>query len=295
MKRIKYIVLSSVLAFSALISGCVNQYEDSSTTIPSENNEDIRLVITSPAIAEITDKLELEAVGICDTSFEIPKRYENVEKIGYAMSPDLEIVKSLNPDYVLSPLTLIEDLQPKYASIQVKSLFLNLKSVDGLYSAISDLGKILNRYEQAQRLVDEYSTFINEYKEKNKDKVAPKVLILMGLPGSYVVATEHSYAGSLVKLAGGINVYEDETAEFINANTEDMKAKDPDIILRTAHALPDRVMEMFAEEFETNDVWKHFRAVKENKVYDLSYERFGMSAKFNYPQALEELQEILYS
>ncbi|NLJ15765.1 MAG: heme ABC transporter substrate-binding protein IsdE [Clostridiales bacterium] len=295
MKRIKYIVLSSVLAFSALISGCVNQYEDSSTTIPSENNEDIRLVITSPAIAEITDKLELEAVGICDTSFEIPKRYENVEKIGYAMSPDLEIVKSLNPDYVLSPLTLIEDLQPKYASIQVKSLFLNLKSVDGLYSAISDLGKILNRDEQAQRLVDEYSTFINEYKEKNKDKVAPKVLILMGLPGSYVVATEHSYAGSLVKLAGGINVYEDETAEFINANTEDMKAKDPDIILRTAHALPDRVMEMFAEEFETNDVWKHFRAVKENKVYDLSYERFGMSAKFNYPQALEELQEILYS
>ena len=211
------------------------------------------------------------------------------------MSPDLEIVKSLNPDYVLSPLTLIEDLQPKYASIQVKSLFLNLKSVDGLYSAISDLGKILNRDEQAQRLVDEYSTFINEYKEKNKDKVAPKVLILMGLPGSYVVATEHSYAGSLVKLAGGINVYEDETAEFINANTEDMKAKDPDIILRTAHALPDRVMEMFAEEFETNDVWKHFRAVKENKVYDLSYERFGMSAKFNYPQALEELQEILYS
>lgn len=295
MKRIKYIVLSSVLAFSALISGCVNQYEDSSTTTPSENNEDIRLVITSPAIAEITDKLELEAVGICDTSFEIPKRYENVEKIGYAMSPDLEIVKSLNPDYVLSPLTLIEDLQPKYASIQVKSLFLNLKSVDGLYSAISDLGKILNRDEQAQRLVDEYSTFINEYKEKNKDKVAPKVLILMGLPGSYVVATEHSYAGSLVKLAGGINVYEDETAEFINANTEDMKAKDPDIILRTAHALPDRVMEMFAEEFETNDVWKHFRAVKENKVYDLSYERFGMSAKFNYPQALEELQEILYS
>ena len=73
MKRIKYIVLSSVLAFSALISGCVNQYEDSSTTTPSENNEDIRLVITSPAIAEITDKLELEAVGICDTSFEILK------------------------------------------------------------------------------------------------------------------------------------------------------------------------------------------------------------------------------
>lgn len=31
------------------------------------------------------------------------------------MNPDLEIIKSLNPDYVLSPATLQNDLQPKYA------------------------------------------------------------------------------------------------------------------------------------------------------------------------------------
>ena len=66
------------------------------------------------------------------------------------------------------------------------------------------------------------------------------------------------------------------------------------MILRAAHALPDQVVEMFQEDFETNDIWKHFDAVQEGRVYDLTYELFGMSATFRYPEALEELQPMLY-
>ena len=116
----------------------------------------------------------------------------------------------------------------------------------------------------------------------------------MGVPGAYIVATPNSYVGNLVDLAGGQNVYADETAEFIEANTEDMKNREPDIILRCAHAMPDVVKEMFAQEFSTNDIWKHFTAVQEGKVYDLTYDNFGMSAKFNWPDALEELEPYLY-
>ena len=51
---------------------------------------------------------------------------------------------------------------------------------------------------------------------------------------------------------------------------------------------------MFKEDFETNDIWKHFDAVQNGRVYDLTYEYFGMSANFSYPEALEELQPMLY-
>ena len=97
-----------------------------------------------------------------------------------------------------------------------------------------------------------------------------------------------------MELAGGENVYAGTSEEFLTVNTEDMKTKEPDVILRAAHALPDQVAEMFREEFETNDIWKHFHAVQEGRVYDLSYELFGMSANFRYPEALEELQPMLY-
>ena len=210
------------------------------------------------------------------------------------MSPDMEIVASLNPDWILSPVSLQSDLEPKYENIGTDWAFLNLRSVQGMYRSIQELGEIFDREEQAAKLVNEFKDFYQEYKKKNEGKEHPKVLILMGLPGSYIIATENSYVGSLVALAGGENVYAGSDQEFLTVNTEDMKTKEPDIILRAAHALPDQVVEMFKEDFDTNDIWKHFEAVKNNRVYDLTYEYFGMSATFKYPDALEELQPILY-
>lgn len=215
--------------------------------------------------------------------------------MGMAMNPDLEILKSLNPDYVLSPNSLQSDLQPKYASIGVKSIFLNLKSVEGMYASIQGLGEKFGCQDRAEAMLAEFDAFMEDYKSQSQGQESPRVLVLMGLPGSYIVATESSYVGSLVKLAGGTNIYGDgDGEEFLTANTEDMQQKDPDVILRAAHALPDQVKEMFAEEFATNDIWKHFRAVQEGRVYDLDSALFNMSANFSYSQALQALQPMLY-
>lgn len=290
-RRLLSLCLAGMLALSA--TSCVNQHPEQTA---DDGSDQVRIVATSPAAVDICDKLELDLVGVCSSTLStIPERYQDVTTVGTAMSPDLEILKSLNPDYVISPNSLQSDLQPKYASIGVSSLFLNLRSVEGMYASIEGLGEKFDREEQAQALVEEYQQFMEEYRSQNEGKEPPTVLVLMGLPGSYIVATESSYVGNLVKLAGGVNVYGDgDGQEFLTANTEDMKTKEPDIILRAAHALPEDVVEMFQDEFETNDIWKHFEAVQEGRVYDLPYDLFGMSAKFNYPDALEELQPLLF-
>ena len=254
-----------------------------------------RIVATSPSVAEICDRLELPLVGVCaSTISELPKRYADVTTVGTAMSPDMEIVSSLNPDWILSPSSLQTDLEPKYESLDTEWAFLNLRSVQGMYRSIQELGEIFDREEQAQTMVEEFQDFYEEYKSQNEGKAHPKVMILMGLPGSYIIATENSYVGSLVELAGGENVYAGTDQEFLTVNTEDMEKKNPDVILRAAHALPDQVVEMFKEDFETNDIWKHFSALQNGRVYDLTYEYFGMSANFYYPEALKELQPMLY-
>lgn len=288
-------LLAGIAVFTASFSltACVDQHPDS--TEGQSQADSVRLVATSSAAAQICDKLELDLVGVCRTSGTLPERYKDVTQVGTAMSPDMEILKSLSPDYVLSPNSLQSDLQPKYASIQVKSLFLNLKSVSGMYASIADLGEKFNRQQQAQAMVDEFNTFMQEYKNKNAGKEAPKVLILMGLPGSYIVATENSYVGSLVEMAGGQNVYAGTDEEFLSANTEDIKTKEPDVILRASHAMPEQVQQMFADEFEKNDIWKHFTAVQNGRVYDLDSSLFGISANFSYQQALEALQPMLYN
>ena len=272
------------------LSSCVDQSSGASHSKKSSAN----LIATSPAAAEICNHLDLDLVGVCKTSHKLPERYRDIPQVGLPMNPDLEVIKSLSPDYVISPSSLENDLKPKYESIDVKPIFLDLKSVNGMYDSMDQLGEKFGRQKQAEKMRKEYDSFMKDWNAKNKGKDKPKVLVLMGLPGSYIVATPNSYVGSLVEMAGGINVFSDTDKEFLNANTEEIKQTEPDVILRAAHAMPEDVKAMFADEFKTNQIWKHFNAVKNGRVYDLDPSLFGMSATFAYPEALEELQPMLY-
>ncbi|MCM3296537.1 ABC transporter substrate-binding protein, partial [Staphylococcus capitis] len=117
---------------------------------------------------------------------------------------------------------------------------------------------------------------------------------LMGIPGSYLVATDHSYIGNLVKRAGGVNVITGEDVEFISSNTEYLQQTNPDVILRAAHGMPEQVIQMFDEEFRSNDVWKHFDAVKNGRVYDLEETLFGTTGNLAAAEALDELLKMLH-
>ena len=286
-------MLALALGLTMLFTGCVDQSH------PPEGQSGVSgtgtIAATSVAVMQICEKLDLDLVGVPHSDLvELPDRYKDAVEVGSPMAPDMEILSQLGPEWVLSPNSLQNDLRPKYEAAGLQYGFLNLKTIFGMYQSIADLGELFGRQEQAKVLVDEFESYYHDYQERHQEQPSPRVLVLMGLPGSYVVATENSYVGSLVELAGGENVYAGTDKEFLNINTEDMLQKDPDIILRTAHAMPESVMKMFAEEFETNDIWKHFTAVQEGRVYDLDHSYFGMSANFNYPKALDVLDEIFY-
>lgn len=279
------------LAVLCALSSCVDQHP---VRDGGDERSGKRIVATSPAVASMCDRLDLDLVGVPATSRALPQRYGDAEVVGPPMGPDLEKLSMLRPDCIVAPGSLLNDLQPKFAQIGAPSMFVDLNSVEGLHRSMDYLGIAFGREAEALKARAEYEAFMTAYRQGIEGLVRPRVLVLMGVPGSYLVATPRSYAGSLVQQAGGENVYADAADAFVNVSVEDMLDRDPDVILRTSHALPDQVMEMFAQEFSSNDTWKHFRAVRAGRVYDLSHERFGMSATFAYPEALEELKPLLY-
>ena len=283
--------LVGVVCFSALMAvGCVDQYPQGKGG-PKVITGNERVVATSRAVVEIMNRLDVKVIGVPQSELENSDRFKGAANVGASMNPDMEIIRSLQPDWVFCPRSLEASLKPRFEAARVDVAFLNLRSIDNMYAAIEQLGSLLRREAQAQVLQNEYEAFKTQYQEETTQK-PPRVLILMGLPGSYLVATENSYIGSLVAMTGAVNVYEGESSEFISVNTEDMLSKQPDIILRAAHALPQEVLEMFDKEFRENDIWKHFDAVQARHVYDLPSDQFGMSATFEYPQALATLREI---
>lgn len=284
--------LALVLAVSTLLlTGCVDQ--SGSDSADATDTGELRIVATSPAVAEVCAELGIELVGVPESD-NVPDVYADVTTVGAPMSPDMEIIASLNPDYVLSPITLQEDLESQYENIGVGYYFLDTRSVDGLFESINWMGEEFDCADAAQALIDEHNTFMEAFSAKIEGEESPTVLILMGVPGSYIVGTENCYVGSLVELAGGVNIYAGTDDEFLTANTEDMQIKDPDIILRASHGVEAEVSEMFAEEFAENDIWSHFTAVQEGRVYDLPFDMFNMSATLDYTASLEYLYTILY-
>lgn len=301
-------VLVILIAIMLISVGCgaeTNQQEPEKTSnassdietedVDATDEEDHRIVATTVAIVEIIEALDLDLVGIPTTYKELGPRYHDLQAVGIANEPDMEIVKSLKPTDVLSVTTLQEEVEDYYNQTNTPVTFLDLESVEGLYSSIEKLGETYNREAEAQAIVDKFTDRVAEIEAKIADKEKPSVLILLGVPGSFLVATENSYLGDLVKRAGGVNVFPGEDGvEYSSANTEYLQQTNPDVILRAAHGMPDEVVKMFDKEFAENDVWKHFNAVKNNRVYDLEETLFGTTANLAADEALLHLVEILY-
>lgn len=283
------------MAVGCSSSGASSADEKETDDNSNEATSEADIVSTTVALTEITDELDLDLVGVPTSYKHLPDRYQDAEEVGMAMDPDMEIIKSLHPDDVLSVSTLEDDVSDAFEKTNTPVTFVDLESVDGMYDSILDLGEKYDRNSQAEELVDEFKQKLSDIETSVQDKEPPNVLILLGVPGSYLVATENSYVGDLVKRAGGENAIQGEDAEYISSNTEHLQQSNPDIILRMAHGMPDEVVEMFDDEFKENDIWKHFKAVQDGRVYDLEETRFGTTANLAAPEALEELIDILYS
>jgi iron complex transport system substrate-binding protein len=257
-----------------------------------ETNGDI--IATTVALVEITDALELDLVGVPTSYKDLPERYDGVTEVGMAMDPDLEIIMSLQPDEVLTVTTLTDYVQDSFTETDIPATYMNLDSVENMYEEIRALGEKYDRNEQADGLVTDFEEKLADVETRIEGQESPTVLILLGVPGSYLVATENSYVGDLVRRAGGTNAITDTDLEYISANTETLQQTDADVILRMSHGMPEEVVEMFDKEFAENDIWQHFKAVQDDRVYDLEETRFGTTANLAAVEALDELIDILY-
>lgn len=256
------------------------------------NNE--RIVSTTVAVTEIFAKLDVKLVGVPKTEETLPKHYQNVTKVGGAMNPSVEKIASLNPTRVYAVSTLRDQYDEAFKAQSVPVTYLKLDSVAQLEQTLTDLG---NRYYRQKQAADEVNVIKNAV-AKAKSRIhgrKPKVLILMGLPGAgYMILTNKSYLGDLVRLAGGDNLYQSSKQIYLTPSNESLASKNPDIILRLAHAMPEVTVPQFKHEFKTNLVWKKMKAVKNQRVYDLQQPDFNASANLQVPTALKKLSNWFY-
>ena len=291
----KYKRIISMIAAGIMTLGLVSCSSESSEdkTVAIGNGEEV-VVATSVAVTEILDALGVKVSGVPSTVYELPESTKGAVEVGNPMSPDLEIIKSLNPTMVVSVDTLGSDYMNLFTENNIPSEFISLESLDGLKEAITNLGEKFDKNEEAKALLEEIESKELEVKEKAESLENPEVLVLFAAPGSTMIATSKSYIGSLVELVGGKNIIEDNSTSFTTYNKEDLAMLNPEKILVMVHALPEETKVALQAEMASDSAWQNINAVKEGNVIYLDSEYFGMSANLKVIEGLDILSDIVH-
>lgn len=288
----KGIALSLICLLGFGVMGCSNNSEESKESLKKENGEEI-VVATSVAVTEILDELGVKVSGVPTSSYDLPESTKDAVKVGNPMNPDLEIIKSLNPDVVVSVDTLGEDYKKLFTDNNIPSEFIDLTTLEGLKTSISTLGERFNKTEKANEILNELKVkedeFVNLSKEEKKD-----VLLVFAAPGSMMIATPSSYIGNLVDKVGANNIVKDDKKPFVSYSNEEIVKLNPDMVLVMTHGMPEQAKKISEEKFASDPAWSRIEAVKEGKVYYLENGYFGMSANLKVIESLDKLGEIIY-
>ena len=111
-----------------------------------------------------------------------------------------------------------------------------------------------------------------------------------------MLASENSFTGSLINKLGGENIVNKANlkGQYVPFSLEAALKENPDVIFRMYHGYIDEAKKQTEKEFETNPQWKKFKAVKENKVYDLDPKFFGVTGDIKIADSLEKMKDYLY-
>lgn len=293
----KFRKLASVFMISALfLTGC----QSSSTGQDKESSKDdkkVSVVAATVSGAQVLDKLDANVVGVPTTKMDLPEKLKDLPKVGQSMNPDLEIVASLEPDVFVMDNMFKEKVEESMKKYDLNTFFFDTSTYTNFVNSIKKLGAEINQTEEATKLINELKD-VEKEAVKNKKGEAPTVAIIFGGGENFMLATESSYLGDLVKTVGAKNITSNldtnVKSPYIQFSLEQILEQNPDYILRFAHGEIEQTKKAFDTAFDKNPAYKELDAVKNNKVIDLDPSIFNVSANLQVKEAIKTLGETFY-
>ncbi|NLZ49474.1 MAG: ABC transporter substrate-binding protein [Clostridiales bacterium] len=259
-------------------------------TIPEKVDKIISL---APSITEVLVELGFgDKIALVDAnSKDLSGLPEGVEYVDM-MTPDVEKIIALQPDIVLaSTITSTGGTDPAQ---QLKSAGITLayiptsNSIEGIYSDIMFIAKVLREKEKGQKLVDRTKEKIAKIEEIGKTIKDKKTVYfeIAAAPGIYSFG-QGVFLNEMIEIIGAKNVLAKEEG-WISVSEEAVVAADPDVILTNVNYIPEPV-----DEIKSRASWKNIKAVKNNDVYYID----NMSSSLpnhNIVKALEQMAKVVY-
>jgi iron complex transport system substrate-binding protein len=212
-----------------------------------------RIISFIPAVTEMLFALgagdRVVAVGSFD---KYPPQIEKLPRVGALLDPDLERIISLKPDLV-TVYGSQTDLRTQLERAKVPLFLYSHTDLSDVTKTILELGARVGRTERARELTGAIERDLDVVRQRVAGQTRPRTLIVFGresgaLRGIYA-SGGYGFVHDMVTAAGGDNVFADLKQQAVQATTELIIARRPDVIieLRADPVPPDQLARQVGE------------------------------------------------
>lgn len=231
------------------------------------------------------------------TSFDL-NLSEDVINLGGHMDPDIELLLSTEPDFVIASANLDShiELEETLVNAGITVAYFNVSTVDDYLNMLDICTKLTNRPD----LYEEYGTKVLDKIHEVKiriDDSHPTVLFLRASEsgGVKVKGSNDSVGGEMLADLGCLNIADSDNSLLEEFSMEAIIAADPDYIFITTQGTDtEAALQVIQDTLENNPAWRALSAVKNGNYHMLDKNLYNAKPNARWGEAYEILADILY-
>jgi iron complex transport system substrate-binding protein len=239
---------------------------------PQQPRPPQRIISFIPALTEMLFAIgagpRVVAVGSFD---EYPPEVRKLERVGALLDPDLERILALKPDLV-TVYGSQADLQRQLERAAIPTFQYRHAGLPDVSKTILELGARVGQPREAAALTKSIQQHLDRIRERVSGRPRPRTMIVFGrealaLRGIYA-SGGYGFLDDMLSAAGGDNVFADVQRESVQATSELILARRPEVIIEL------RIGDMpLAQQQQEIDVWNRLSsvpAVRSKRVFFLT-------------------------
>lgn len=229
-----------------------------------------------------------------DFSLELP----DAVNIGGAHSPNLELLLSANPDFVIASASTASNVAMREV-LEAAGITVAYFDVDHFEDYLEML-RICTEITGRSDLYEKNGLEIQRQIQQIKNEVAgadyEKTVLVLRAASGFVKAKGSSgtILGEMLSDLGCINIADSDTSLLDNLSVESVMRQEPDhIFVVTMGSDPQKALDNLNALLRENPAWASLEAVKENRVHVLERNLFNIKPNARWAESYEILQKIL--
>jgi len=295
--RISYLLL--LFAILTLLTGCNQKLTDSIAA----NSKPERVVSLMGSYTDtwILAGGEASLVGITEDvvserKLQVPA---NAEIVGTVKEPNLEVILSLAPDFVIlsADIESHQQIAETLKTLDIPYSFYSVEYFEDYLSMLKEFTKLTGEkdlYEEngvtVETKIDQLLSKISEVKITEK----PSVLFIRAFSSGAKAKAGDNMVGIMLEELGTNNIATKYPSLLEDLSMEQILIEDPDYIFVTTMGDSEAALLALKDGIEQNPSWSSLTAVKNKHYIVLPKELFHYKPNVRWGESYEYLAKILY-